>query len=258
MIAKEPPRASESNHWYTRDGAPMYTVEAAKGGQRATTLRDARKLNLVPSVTTVLNVAAKPALNQWLQRQVLLAALTLPRRDSEPEDEWIARIMDDSKEQGRAAADAGTEIHAAIQSFYEGTVYKGHEEYVKGCVDAIRSYFNDWAWISERSFAHEIGFGGKCDLHVPASEGFGGFVVDIKTKEFTDPDKVDAYDDHLMQLAAYRVGLGMPDARCANIFVSRNTPGLVKIIEWDQADLKRGWEMFHALLTFWQTKNQHK
>ena len=71
MIAKEPTRASESNHWYTRDGEPMYTVEAAKGGQRATTLRDARKLSLVPSVTTILNVAAKPALNQWLQRQVL-------------------------------------------------------------------------------------------------------------------------------------------------------------------------------------------
>ena len=26
------PRASESNHWYTRDGVPMYTVEAKKGG----------------------------------------------------------------------------------------------------------------------------------------------------------------------------------------------------------------------------------
>jgi hypothetical protein len=257
ITAKEP-RASESNHWYTRDGAPMYTVEAAKGGQRATTLRDARKLNLVPSVTTVLNVAAKPALLAWMQKQVLLAALTLPRRPDEPEDEWIARIMDDSKEQGRAAADIGSEIHAAIQSFYEGTVYKGHEEYVQGCVDTIRSYFNDWAWVSERAFAHEAGFGGKCDLHVPASEGFNGFVVDIKTKEFTNPDKVEGYDEHLMQLAAYRVGLGIPAARCANVFVSRNVPGLVKIIEWSEDDLKRGWEMFYALLTFWQTKNQHR
>ena len=50
-------RASESNHWYTRDGVPQYTVEAKKGGQRNTTLRDARVMNLVPSVTTVLNVA---------------------------------------------------------------------------------------------------------------------------------------------------------------------------------------------------------
>jgi hypothetical protein len=259
ITAKEP-RASESNHWYTREGVPRYTVIGANGKERNTTLRDARKESLVPSVTTILNVAAKPALNQWLQKQVLMAALTLPRRPDEPEEEWIARIMDDSKEQGRNAADVGSEIHAAIQSFYEGTVYKGHEQYVAGCVDAIRSYFNDWAWVSERAFAHEIGFGGKCDLHVPATpeKNFEGFVVDIKTKEFTDPDKVEGYDEHLMQLSAYRIGLGMPNARCANVFVSRSVPGLVKIIEWDQDDLKRGWEMFHALLTFWQTKNQHK
>lgn len=251
ITAKEP-RASESNHWYTREGVPRYTVVGANGKERNTTLRDARKENLIPSVTTVLNVAAKPALNQWLQRQVLLAALTLPRRPDEPEDEWIARIMDDSKEQGRAAADLGTDIHASIQSFYEGVQADKHQDHVKGCVEALQAYFGHQAWVAERAFGHEIGFGGKCDLHAQ------NIVVDIKTKDFTDPDKVDAYDDHMVQLAAYRVGLGMPDARCANIFVSRNVPGLVKIIEWDQADLARGWQMFHALLTFWQTKNQHK
>lgn len=251
ITAKEP-RASESNHWYTRDGVPRYTVIGANGKERNTTLRDARKENLVPSVTTVLNVAAKPALNQWLQRQVLLAALTLPRRPDEPEDEWIARIMDDSKEQGRAAADLGTDIHASIQSFYEGVKAERHPEHVQGCVFALQTHFGHQGWIAERAFAHEIGFGGKVDLHAQ------NIVVDVKTKDFTDPDKVDAYDEHLMQLSAYRVGLGMPTARCANIFVSRNVPGLVKIIEWDQSDLERGWQMFHALLTFWQTKNQHK
>ena len=251
ITAKEP-RASESNHWYTRDGAPMYTVEAVKGSQRATTLRDARKLNLVPSVTTILNVAAKPALTNWLQQQVLLAALTLPRRPDEPEKEYIDRIINDSKEQGRSAADAGTDIHASIQSFYEGQTTERHKDHVNGCVIALQRYFGHQAWVAERSFAHEIGFGGKCDLHAQ------NLVVDIKTKDFTDPDKVDAYDEHMMQLAAYRVGLGMPDARCANIFVSRSVPGLVKIVEWDQTDLQRGWQMFHALLTFWQTKNQHK
>jgi hypothetical protein len=82
-------------------------------------------------------------------------------------------------------------------------------------------------------------------------------VADIKTKEFSDPDKVDLYDDHLMQLAAYRVGLGIPAARCANVFVSRSVPGLVVVKEWEEKDLKRGWAMFCALLQFWQLKNQH-
>lgn len=252
ITAKEP-RASESNHWYTRDGAPMYTVEAAKGGQRATTLRDARKLSLVPSVTTVLNVAAKPALTQWLQKQVLLAALTLPRIPQESEDEYIARIIDDSKEQGRAAADAGTDIHASIQGFYEGEAVTRHHEHVVGCTKAITEVFGLHGWIAERSFAHEMGFGGKCDLHSPQ-----GIVIDVKTKEFTDPAKVDGYDEHLMQLAAYRVGLGMPQARCANVFVSRSVPGLTVVKEWSADDLNRGWEMFCALLKFWQLKNQHQ
>jgi len=255
MLQASAPRASESNHWYTRDGVPQYTVEAKKGGQRATTLRDARTMNLVPSVTTVLNVAAKPALLAWMQQQVLYAALTLPRRPDEPEKEYIDRIINDSKEQGRSAADAGTDIHASIQGFYEGQSTGKHTEMVTACTQAIDNWAGPRTWISERAFAHEAGFGGKCDLY---SEADGGFVADIKTKEFTDPDKVGGYDEHLMQLAAYRVGLGVPNARCANVFVSRNVPGLVVVKEWPLEQLDTGWAMFMHLLSFWQLKNDHK
>lgn len=255
MVTASAPRASESNHWYTREGVPMYTVEAKKGGQRATTLRDARSLNLVPSVTTILNVAAKPALLAWMQQQVLLAALTLPRRPDEPEKDYIDRIISDSKEQGKAAADAGTDIHASIQGHYEDKPTGKHQESVDACVQAITDHFGQRQWVSERAFAHEAGFGGKCDLFAGDGEGV---VVDIKTKEFTDPDKIGGYDEHLMQLAAYRVGLGIPKARCANVFVSRNVPGLVVVKEWPLEELDTGWEMFMHLLAFWQLKNNHK
>ena len=255
MLQASAPRASESNHWYTRDGVPMYTVEAKKGGQRNTTLRDARTMSLVPSVTTVLNVAAKPALTAWLQQQVLLAALTLPKRPDEAEKDYIDRIMSDSKEQGKAAADAGTDIHASIQGYYDGYSTGKHGEMVTACVKEIENWSGPRTWISERAFAHEAGFGGKCDLY---SEADGGFVADIKTKEFSDPAKVDAYDEHLMQLAAYRVGLGVPNARCANVFVSRSVPGLVVVKEWPLEDLDRGWAMFMHLLSFWQLKNNHR
>ena len=254
LTVKEP-RASESNHWYTRDGVPQYTVEAKKGGQRNTTLRDARTMNLVPSVTTILNIAAKPALLAWMQQQVLYAALTLPRRPDEPEKEYIDRIINDSKEQGRSAADAGTDIHASIQGHYEGQNTGKHAEMVAACTKAINDHFGEAVWISERSFAHEAGFGGKCDLFCA---GTLNAVVDIKTKEFADADKVVGYDEHMMQLAAYRVGLGIPNARCANVFVSRNVPGLVVVKEWPLEDLATGWEMFLHLLAFWQLKNDHK
>ena len=116
MIAKG---FASSEHWYTRDGEPAYTVKG-KDGERPTTLRDARKLSLIPSVTSILNVASKPGLEKWKQQQLLLAALTLPKIDSESEDQYIDRIIRDSKEQGKAAADAGTEIHASIEAFYRG------------------------------------------------------------------------------------------------------------------------------------------
>jgi hypothetical protein len=250
---------SEAGHWYTREGAPMYQIEGANGKIRNTTLRDARKHDLVPSVTTILNVAAKPGLENWKLQQVLLAALTLPKRDQESETEYIDRIITDSKEQGRAAADAGTDIHASIENYFDRKVIVGHEEHVLGVEKAIKEAFGEHKWVCESSFAHTSGFGGKCDMHTRSSEDqLFGIILDIKTKEFTDPDKVEGYDDHLMQLAAYRFGLGIYKARCANVFVSRSVPGLVKIIEWSDEDLHRGWKMFDSLLQFWQFKNDHR
>ena len=82
-----------------------------------------------------------------------------------------------------------------------------------------------------------------------------GIVLDAKSKDFGPGDKVDAYDEHLLQLAAYRHGLEMPHARCANVFVSRTHAGLIKIIEWSEDDLVKGWEMFQCLLRFWKLKN---
>ena len=252
LIAKND-HAQEGGHWYTRDGDPMYTVPSKKDGTpRNTTLRDARERNLVPSVTTILNIAAKPGLNVWLQEQAILAALTLPRGEGETESAWLKRVVQDSKAQARDAADLGTDIHAAIQGFYEGKKASAYPIHVQTCTKAIESHYGARNWIAERAFAHEMGFGGKVDMHTD------GIVIDIKTKDFDDPAKVAGYDEHLMQLAAYRVGLGMPEARCANVFVSRTNADLAVVKEWAEEDLARGWLMFTALLSFWQYKNQYE
>lgn len=244
--------ASESQHWYARDGSPQYEVPAVKGGMRPATLRDARKIGLVPSVTTIIRMAAAPGLERWKQEQVLHAALTLPKIEGETETAYLARIWQDSREQGRKAAERGTAIHAAIQGHYEGEA--PHEEYwphVKGCAEALKEHFGVDSWIAEKSFSHRMGFGGKTDLHATNE------VVDVKTKEFGPDDKIIGYDEHKMQLAAYRFGLGMPEARCGNAFVSVNNPGLVRIVEYSQAELVDAWIMFASLLTFWQHKTGH-
>jgi hypothetical protein len=248
-------RASESQHWYDRQGNPAYSVTAKNGEQRPTTLRDARKLGLVPSVTTILSVAAKPALEAWKLNQMMLACLTLPKVDGETEERFIERIVKDSKEQAKQAAERGTTIHGALESFFEGVYLADFMDYQNGVDKAVKASLGEPTWATEKSFCHELGFGGKVDLH---SKDGDGMVVDFKTKEFTDPSKVEAYDDQLLQLAAYRVGLGIPKARCANVYVSVTEPGLVKVIEWSEEELQRGWAMFQALLTYWQAKTGHR
>lgn len=252
-------RSAESVHWYRQDGAPQYTVPAKDGSDRPTTLRDARKMNLVPSVTTILKVAAKPGLEQWKMEQMLLAALTLPKAPDEPEKAYIARIVADSKETGKSAAEAGTRIHESIEKWFAGIREVEHKLSAMSVEDALIEHFKVnplQDWLVEHSFADPLGYGGKVDMYCkPDQYAPTGIVADIKTKDFGPDDKVDAYDEHLLQLAAYRHGLGIKTARCANVFVSRTHPGLVKIIEWTEEDLTRGWEMFKCLLQFWKLKN---
>jgi hypothetical protein len=252
-------RSAESVHWYRQDGGPQYTVAAKDGSDRPTTLRDARKMDLVPSVTTIMKVAAKPGLEQWKLEQMLLAAMTLPRNHDESEKSYIARIVFDSKESGKQAAEKGTRIHESIESWMNGSRNVRHESTARAFEESIFNHFKthpDQPWLTERSFASSLGFGGKVDLYCAADEHAPlGIVLDAKTKDFGPEDKIDAYDEHLMQLAAYRHGLGVPHARCGNVFCSRTHPGLVKVIEWSEEELVKGWEMFQALLRFWKLKN---
>lgn len=252
-------RAESAAHWYKLDGAPQYTVLAKDGSERATTLRDARSMNLVPSVTTILQVASKPGLEQWKLEQMLLSALTLPKLPDESEKTYIARIVADSKETAKQAANAGTRIHESIEQWFDGKETVEHQEIAELVEIELKKHFGTDKWMVEKSFAHPDGFGGKVDLHCGRSDKIpDGIVVDIKTKDFGPKDKIEAYSEHLMQLSAYRQGLGMPNARCANLFVSRTTPGLMKMIEWSEDDLTRGWQMFGCLLNYWKLKTGMK
>jgi hypothetical protein len=251
MIVKE--KVTENGHWYTKDGTPAYTT-IGKTGERATTLRDARKLGLLPSVTTINGMLSKAGLDTWKQQQVLLAALTLPRLPDEPESEWLSRVMQDSKATGREAAERGTAIHAIIESYFDQVYMPEKPAYLDGIDKALLDAFGSQLWLSERSFGHPLGFGGKCDLMaVPAFNAGNGFIVDFKTKD-TDLDKVDVYFEHEMQLAAYREGLGVPTARCAIVFVN-GTTNQVKLIEIEDQKLQNGWECFQHLLRVYQIKN---
>lgn len=249
--------ASEgSTHWYTPEGDPAYTVIGANGKERNTTLRDARKMNLVPSVTTVMGIAAKPGLERWKIDQALMAVLTLPMEDGESLDDFKKRALADSKEHAIQAAERGTAIHAALQGYFEGGPFG--DEYLPFINAADKALFDEFSrrdWVAEEAFCSPLGYGGKVDLYcrgtdVPYDRPI---VVDFKTKEFGPEDKVKAFDEQIMQLDAYRHGLGLPHAILANLYISVSHPGLAQLVIHPEGN---HFERFKHLLSFWQlTKN---
>jgi hypothetical protein len=246
MLVKE--NTSESGHWYLPDGSPAYRIVGKNGKERNSTVKDAREHGLLPSVTTIIGCASKPALDVWKQQQAILSALTLPRLEGESEEDWLSRVVADSKETAKQAAERGTQIHGVIEAFYEGIYIPELPPYVRAVESAINEHFGSQLWISEKSFAYG-GFGGKCDLVAKS-----GFVVDFKTTE-KDLDKLDYFFDHQMQLSAYRMGFEMPKARCAIVYVNA-LQNKAKLVEIPEDDLRIGWECFTHLLAFYRAKNK--
>ncbi|HZF98295.1 MAG TPA: hypothetical protein VEY92_08645 [Pseudoxanthomonas sp.] len=243
----------ESSHWYTRAGAAAYQVRSKSGHMRGTTLTDAKKLALVPSVTTVTSIVAKPALTTWLIDQAIHAALTLPRGELSEAD-YIAAIKVDGKAQGKAAAEEGDRIHNACEAAIKGERYPAvYREHVRGAMEELYRLFPGVGdWRAEDSFASELGYGGKVDLHSPST----GIVVDFKTKDgdFSDGKRL-AYDQDV-QLAAYQRGLRLPRNKCANIFVSRTHPGKAASHVWTAEQIDRAWGEFLCILALWKAQKK--
>jgi hypothetical protein len=231
-----------TSHWYTKTGEPSYTRIAKNGNVRNTTLADAKKEGLLPSVTTILGVLAKPNLDRWKQEQVLLASLTLPRNENEPEADWLKRVIEDSRSTGKNAMDRGTAMHNALEAYFNQVYMPEYPPYTQRTEQALREHFGDQFWVTEKSFAHELGYAGKCDLHSDE-----GIVVDFKTKESLKNAEV--YPEHMMQIVAYAYGLGIPLARGAICFVSEDE---TKIVEISQEDLQTAWKKFQCLLIYFK------
>lgn len=237
--------AQEGGHWYARNGDPCYTQPDGK----PTTLRHARKQLLVPSVTTVTGIMAKPGLQNWLVNQALDAALTLPRIDGETLEEFKQRAIKDAGEQAAKARDNGTAIHGSMELAIQGKPYDAaHLDHVKATMtecDANGLFLSQGE--AERSFAHALGYGGKCDWHSKSLN----LVLDFKTKDVIDDAKKLVWPEHSIQLAAYREGFGLPTARCFNVFIGVRDKRVV-VIEHDADDIADGWKQFQACLGLWK------
>lgn len=267
MTTETTPLPAEGGHWYDRKtGAPMYEIPCkSKDGNRPVNISDARKLDLVPSVTMILNVAAKPGLETWKARQILEASLTLPQIAGETLDDYALRVMEDAKAQSALARDKGTQLHAAIeQDIQQGPPSAEWEEHIHAVWKTLLDHNIDiYSGRAEHSFASPLGYGGKIDFHNDEP-----LIIDFKTKERIDDKKQLAWPEHIQQLAAYGFGLfgenwitqatGFPPSpeydvpifRALNIFIGIEDKQ-VRVLEYSWPDIVEAFAQFRCLLEYW-------
>jgi hypothetical protein len=242
-------------HWYQHNGNPLHKVMGTNKELRNTTLRDARKLDLVPSVTTILSIMEKPGLIKWKVDQGILAALTLGRIPNETDEDFLKRLYFDSIKQVIDAMNEGEKIHDACEKHITGkrvdVKYLPHAVAVKDQLDYHFPNIHDW--ITEKPFAHPLGFGGRVDLYSPST----GVVVDFKGKDFSPTDKkVLAFEQHY-QLGGYQIGLDLPINWGLNIFFSRSHPGHAEGFAWNKEKMQHGRDVFLATFNLWKTLKKY-
>lgn len=263
--AARPKYSGGSAHYYTLDGQACHEVmKADKSGMRKTTLADARKLNLVPSVTTVIKILDKPALNRWKEEQVALAVLTTPRQPNEADDAFVHRVLHEEEQQeqeAKGARDLGKDIHDALDSYFSGqAVAEPMEVYVRPVIDALLAYGQK---ASTEVILIGDDYGGCSDMLQDCGEWWR--LWDFKSaKTLPDPAK-GAWMEHQLQGAAYaqafrsklqRAGQVKP-ILVGNIYISTIEPGKFVVCEHDDWEAAYS-EGFAPLVRHWQYINRYK
>lgn len=259
------PTSQDGSHWYFRDGRPCYELpKKTGGGMKAPTLADARKLDLVPSVTTILKILAKPALTNWLIEQAILAVITSPRREGETDDAFVDRIINVEMVQDQErdkAAQRGRDIHEALEFLFRGQQLPKPEIYpwVKPAFEFMRS---SGELVGTEKILLGDGFAGRADLFQKHPDYW--ILRDYKSTKSMPNPKQGAWPEHRLQLAAYAKAFldSLPETErcrrvvCSNVYISTIIPGSYVVCETEDwfETYERG---FKCLLNYWQFANQY-
>ena len=249
-----------SQHWYDRDGKAVFEVPKAKGGgTRPTTIADARKLGLYPSVTTVLGVLDKPQLADWKLNQVSAWCHGNPPQDHEGVDGYARQATEGAFQQVTDAADLGTAIHAALEAHFQGLpVPDGYSAYVDPVAALIAREGITFLEHELRLVNADVGYAGTTDAVIKASDGRLG-ILDFKSRKTKPGERVSNWETEPMQIAAYGMAKWgrVPDTG-ANLYISTTEKGRVQIVQYSHEELQAAWDAFLCAARLWQYLKGYK
>lgn len=266
-----PPRTRElsgdgGGHWYHPDGRPQHTVLSGKGEQRNTTKADARKMGLLPSVTSITKVVGNEGLDRWKQMQVLNACIAAPYSQGESVEIYTSRMLQESRRKMVDARAFGSLTHNAIDELnktgFLSDVYAEIKPWIKHYIDWVRDNRIQFLGTEFTAVNPRLGYAGQCDALAMVN---GKLTLldyktqDVKADKRSGELKPSWYDSWAWQLAAYKHAdwQGKPARinQCMSVVICAHTPCYPWTRVWTPKELRDAWAVFKAANTIWQVTN---
>ena len=241
-----------SGHWYDAEGRSAHVILGKNGKERNTTVADARKMGLLPSVTSVQGILHKEQLVSWRIEQAIMSALTLPKEENETLEDYARRVVKDSKEATTKAANHGTRMHEQAENILMGRAVCKDED-----LQPYIATFKKWSeenvekthWC-ERSLVG-AGYAGRCDAYVKL-KGIGDAIIDLKNRKVNKKYNTPPFYPHDgQQLWAYRNASENPKCACVSVVLASNDPEYIEHHQWDEDELYQAGIAFCAMQKVW-------
>lgn len=247
-------KPDNSAHWYTGDGEPRHTRDNGK----PTTLKDARVEGLFPSVTSILNVLAKPALESWKIEQGILSALRLEQGEDESTDDFAKRIVQDMKVATSSAAVFGTKVHNALEQYNIDRTEPDEDDEVLPWFKEYQPWFDQNITKVHQAETvlvnQQYGYAGTVDL-VADHNLWGKCVIDFKTQGVKR--KARFYETWIYQLAAYQQCIE-GETKCLSLVIDSKAPSEPVEKLWGNDEVKEGWAIFKLSNELYQKTKNYK
>jgi hypothetical protein len=257
-------------HFYDTNGQPCHEVpnEAARkrgqeGAMRDTTIADARKLRLLPSVTTYTKIVEKDWLTDAKLRRMVGACYANRPNMGEAEEPYYSRMDGIAFKDWNDWRELGTRVHDAIEGVLASVVAKQPrqpseecEPYVNGVLEWLGRAKVEPTATEERLVNVPAGYAGSCDL--PCYFDGQPSIGDFKVTGIEPGEKPKKSPEYAMQIAAYGMAkYGMLPKVGFNLFISRGSPGHVVPLIYNESDIAEAWYAFHAVMTVWRYVNNY-
>ena len=249
-------------HYYTQTGAARYGA----------TLREARKHNYLPSITTVLQEWPQRSLYNWIAFELLKArhnnppqgdeaAPVLPGEElSDAQVNYFREVQKKSNAIRDEAAERGNAIHAAAEAMLLKKKWDTSDPALVHLRTWIDENVEEVFWTERALVNLDLKIAGRADALIKTKGDERPMLIDFKGRGFDHgPRKgwrAKRYSKDVVQLAFYASTMTDPP-RIANVYVNREGECPVELAEYTDAEREKAFDMARYVTSIWYYEKKY-